>query len=588
MSGEAAGERSSAEAAASGRLGVLATWRQTPRQAKALLAGVFVNRLAGFLQVFLALYLTHRGYSPGQAGLALGVYAAGGILGTFAGGSLSDRLSARTATLISMLGSAVLIASIIYIGVYLLILLAVLLVSTVGQLYRPAAQSLITELAPPGQLVMVTAMYRLCLNLGTSVAPVIGVALVSVSYDLLFWGEALAALIYGLIALVALPRRADPAEATPAAATEPRPGYRALLADRRYLVFLGGFFLVCIVYCQYTAVLPLAIVRSGLSIWWYGAIVALNAVVVVTCEVAATKFVQSWPMRLAQLSGWSLLAIGYGIYAIALVPVFLILGTLLWTLSEIIAAPTTYAYPGLVAPARLRARYFGAMQSMFGLGFTLGPILGVELFNHVGQRWVWLWVAAVGVLATIVGRFGIRPSPAADSRSPVSRSSRRHPALRIAAGAGGVTSQEWQRLITLIAEFEPDSHTDFLDRTRQEVIGMAGYAEAWIEAYKTMTGPGLAADPLALRGLHRFADAAAAAAEHMAAAREEFAAYYRELRESAAAGKFASQDGRRLTGEIWPAPRRRAVLVTWGGQATRCACLRRTRRDFPRRVRCDR
>jgi predicted MFS family arabinose efflux permease len=310
-----------------------------------------------------------------------------------------------------MMGSAVLIASIIYLRVYLLILLAVLLVSTVGLLYRPAAQSLITELAPPGQLVMVTAMYRLCLNLGTTAAPLIGVALASVSYDLLFWAEALAAMTYGLIALLALPRRVRRAESSPQAARQPRPGYLAVFADWRYLVFLSAFLLVCIVYCQYTVVLPLAIVHAGLTIWWYGAIVTLNAVIVVTCEVVATKFVQSWPLRLTQLAGWSLLAIGYGIYAIGMVPVFLILGTLVWTLSEIIGAPTTYAYPGLIAPAQLRGRYFGAMQSMFGLGSAVGPILGVELFDHVGQR-VWLWVAAVAVLATVVGRIGVR-NPAA-------------------------------------------------------------------------------------------------------------------------------------------------------------------------------
>ncbi len=395
--------------AAPRRLGVLTTWRRTPRPAKALLAGVFVNRLAGFLQIFLVLFLTHRGYSASQAGIALGAYGAGGVAGTLAGGWLSDRLSARTATLISMMGSAVLIASILYLRIYLLILLAVLLVSAVGLLYRPAAQSLITELAPPGQLVMVTAMYRLCLNLGTTAAPLIGVALVSVSYDLLFWAEALAALTYGVIALTALPRRPRSARSPAEVSRESRPGYGALLADRRYLVFLAAFMLVCIVYSQYTASLPLAIVRAGLTLWWYGAVITLNAVIVVTCELVATKFVQSWPLWVTQLAGWSLLAIGYGIYSIAMVPVFLILGTLMWTVSEIIGAPTTYAYPGMVAPPRLRGRYFGAMQSTFGLGFTLGPILGVELFNHVGQQ-VWLWATAVAVVATLLGRVGMRRS----------------------------------------------------------------------------------------------------------------------------------------------------------------------------------
>jgi predicted MFS family arabinose efflux permease len=411
-----------APAEADGHLGVLATWRLTPTPAKALLAGVFVSKLAGFIQIFLVLFLTHRGFSAGRAGLALGLYGAGAVVGTIAGGWLSDRLSARTATLVSMLGSAVLIVSIIYLKYYPLLLLAVLLVSAVGQLYRPAAQSLITELTPPARLVMVTAMYRLCLNLGTTVAPLIGVALASVSYNLLFWGEALAALVYGVIAVFFLPRPAgttestvddsvesavDGAEPATPAAPQGRSGYLALLDDRRYLVYLLAFLLLCVVYCQYTAVLPLAVIGAGLSTWWYGAAITLNGAIVVTCEVAATKWVQTWPIRLVQVSGFALLAIGYGVYAIKMVPVFLILGTLIWTLSEIIGAPTVWAYPGVVAPAHLRGRYFGAMQSMYGLGSTLGPIAGVALYGHVGQRF-FLYAAAVAVVATVVGSIGMR------------------------------------------------------------------------------------------------------------------------------------------------------------------------------------
>jgi predicted MFS family arabinose efflux permease len=413
-----------------GHLGVLATWKHTPRQAKALLAGVFVSKLAGFLQIFLVLFLTHRGYSSGRAGFALGLYGAGAVIGTLAGGWLSDRLSARTATVISMVGSAVLLVAIVYLHNYPLILLAVLLISAVGQLYRPAAQSLITELTKPDRLVMVTAMYRLCLNLGTTVAPLIGVALASVSYNLLFWGEAMAAAVYSVIALTALPRRAatqtdtagaegadKTAAAEPDPARQPRSGYRAVLSDRRYLAFLLAFLLLSVVYGQYTAVLPLAVIHAGLSTWWYGSVITLNALVVVTCEVAATKFVQTWPIRLTQMSGFALLAIGYGVYAIKMIPVFLVLGTLIWTLSEIVGAPTVWAYPGVVAPEHLRGRYFGVMQSMYGLGSTLGPVLGVILFDHVGQRF-FVWAALVAVLATVIGQIGMR-GPARDAAAPV-------------------------------------------------------------------------------------------------------------------------------------------------------------------------
>ncbi|WP_328323483.1 MFS transporter [Kribbella sp. NBC_00382] len=418
MSDEVAGEATTGTPA---RPGVFETWRQTPREAKALLAGVFVSKLAAFLQIFLVLFLTHRGFSGSQAGWALGVYGAGAVLGTAIGGWLSDRLSPRSATVISMMGSAVLIASLIYIKYYPLILLAVLLVSAVGQFYRPAAQSMITQLTPPDKLVMVTAMYMLCVNLGTTVAPLIGVALAEISYNLLFWAEALAVLAFGVIALVALPKpdRSAAAAAAKAKAEEADPPIRGryidVLRDYRYSLFMVAFFLQAVVYVQYTAALPLAIKAAGQSIWWYGALITMNAVICATCQMIATKFVQGWPIRVVQLTGFTLVALGYAMYAIDMLPVFLILGTLFWTLSEIVGVPTMFAYPGMIAPPHLRGRYIGAMQTMFGLGATVGPVLGVLLFEHIGQR-VWIWMTLIEVVATVIGAIGIRraTAPGAD------------------------------------------------------------------------------------------------------------------------------------------------------------------------------
>jgi cyanate permease len=89
MSDGSAGKKASTDKPG-GSLGAIAIWRQTTPAAKALLVGVFVNRLGAFLQIFMVLFLTHKGFSASQAGLALGVYGAGTVIGSFAGGWLSD------------------------------------------------------------------------------------------------------------------------------------------------------------------------------------------------------------------------------------------------------------------------------------------------------------------------------------------------------------------------------------------------------------------------------------------------------------------------------------------------------------------
>src|SRR5262249_37993393 len=203
-------------------VGVVATLRDTTPAGRALLAGGFVNKRGPFIQGFLGLFLTARGFSGVQAGLALGGYGAGSVLGVLAGGALTDRLGPRRTILASMAGSAVLILAILYLPSYPGLLLAVTVVGAVGQAYRPASASLLSELTPAHQQVMIFAVYRLALNLGTTAAPLIGAGLVAVSYNLLFWAEAAAALGYAAIALLALPRPA-PAAAGPADAAEAAP-----------------------------------------------------------------------------------------------------------------------------------------------------------------------------------------------------------------------------------------------------------------------------------------------------------------------------------------------------------------------------
>jgi len=407
--------------------GVFVTLREAPRAVKALLFGGFISRLAAFIQIYMVLFLTDRGFSATQAGLALGMYGAGAVVGSLAGGSLSDRLGARAVTLISMGGSALLIVSILYAPTYAMILVAVFMVSTVGQFYRPAAQTMLTELTPRHRVVMITAMYRLGLNLGMTAAPLIGAALLAVSYNALFWGEAAAALIFGGIVMFALPKRAPKAvrvaarkaeaEAAKAAPSEGRSGYLAVFADWRYSVYLLAMLLTSIVYCQYTATLPLDIAAAGISLWWYGAAVSLNGLIVITCELAMTKVVQKWPIRLTALFGLGLVSVGYAIYAISPLPIWFMLGTLVWTLSEIIGGPTTFAYPALAAPERLRGRYIGAMQSVFGLGTAIGPVIGTLVWFQVGRS-VWLWAALLSAIATVAGLIGMRdPNKADESRA---------------------------------------------------------------------------------------------------------------------------------------------------------------------------
>ena len=403
---------------------VLTTWLEAPRAVKTVLLGVFVSRLSGFLNIFIVLYLVARGYSSQQAAFAIGAYGVGAVAGSLVGGAAADRLGARLATVISMSGTGLLTAALLVIHSYTPLLLAIGLVGTATQIYRPASAMLLSALVPSDRQVMIFAMYRFGLNLGATAAPLIGFGLYYLDrkhYGLLFLCEAAFAVMYAFVAGLTLPAR------TPGPDVQAEPevssgGYAAVLQDRRYLVYLVAFFLHTAVYVQYLSTLPLDVRKSGVPIIWYTLAVALNGLIVIAFELPLTKITQRWPARLTIAGGFLLIGCGVAFYGLPLGPVVVLGGTLIWSLGEIVGGPATFAYPAVVGPEHLRGRYLGSFQFMFGLGAAAGPVAGVWLLNRVGHS-AWLILASVSVVATLVSLVAVRPSenPAdeVEPRSPV-------------------------------------------------------------------------------------------------------------------------------------------------------------------------
>ncbi|MET7296829.1 MFS transporter [Streptomyces griseoloalbus] len=414
MSVEETAPGTEAEAAA----GIARTWREAPLPVKAVIAGIMVNRLGGFLQVFLVLFMVARGFPEVQAGFAVAAHGAGAVAGILLGGWLIGRIGVRLSIVASMALNAALTAAVLYASSYPVMLLLAAGTGAAGQVYRPASAELVSRLTGEQRRVMVFAMYRLATNIGTTAAPLIGAALLTHSYALLFWGEAAAALAVAVLGHLLLPadRPTGPARAAdgPPRRPEGTTGYRAVLRDRSFVLFLAAILGFSAVYTQYLSTLPLAVRAHGFDTLVYGVLVAVNGAIVIVCELAVTRKVQRWPARLAAIAG--ILAVGAGLtaYALPLGVAGLVAATVVWSVGEIIGSPTMTAYPALAAAPENRSRYLGASQAMFGVGSAVGPAAGVAAWALMGDT-VWLLCGAVAAFAAVAAYYGM---PAPERRSP--------------------------------------------------------------------------------------------------------------------------------------------------------------------------
>ncbi len=382
--------------------------RAMPPAAWVLFAGSFVNRLGTFVLPFLALYLTRAGHSVPQAGIAIACYGLGGLIAQVTGGLIADRIGRRNTIALSMFGAAV-----FTLGLWRATSLAAIYpitfaLATMAELYRPAAGALIADLLPAEQRVTAFTLYRLTVNVGWAFGLAIGGFLVDHSFALAFVGDAVTSATFGVIALIALPHGTRTARHEETHLPSVR---SSIVADRGFLLFLGGVLVTGIVYSQNVATLPLHVRDAGFAASTYGLLQALNGVLVVTLELV----VISWSQRFERFRMIALgeLLIGLGFMSLAVFSSLpgLVVFVLIWTLGEMIESPLASAVAADRAPERARGRYQSAYGSMFGIAWMVGPVLGTLAYALNPQA---LWIAC-GVLGAVAACLalaaGRRPVP---------------------------------------------------------------------------------------------------------------------------------------------------------------------------------
>ncbi|WP_329050332.1 MFS transporter [Amycolatopsis sp. NBC_01488] len=387
--------------------GVLAVLRRTPTPVRSLLAGVLVNQLGAFVQTFMVLYLVFRGFSVGQAGIAIAAYSVGSVLGGLVGGELVHRIGPRATITAAMSGSAVILALVPFFGrpgLFAALMAALLLAGLATQSYRPAAAVLLSELMPDADRVMGFSMMRIALNLGAALSPLIAAGLILLDWNLLLWFDAATALLYAVLAVRLLPDlrvgRETPAERGTRAA------YGILLRDGRFWFFLASVLIGSVIYVQYTVSLPLKITAEGHSAGLYSVVLVTASAVLILCELKITSYVTRWPGHVAATAGTVLMGLGVAGFGISGgSAVALVACTVVFVFGIMINGPTMFAYPSTF-PAAVKARYISAHQATFGLGMALGPLFGVAAWVALGNG-VWWLCGALGLVAALCALLGM-------------------------------------------------------------------------------------------------------------------------------------------------------------------------------------
>lgn len=389
--------------------------RSFPRTTWVLFAGTFVHRLASFVFPFLALYLTRRGLSISEAGLALTGYGIGGVTAQLAGGLLTDRVGRRNSIALSMIASAALVLLVLQARSTFAVVGVVILYAFFAELHRPASYALLADLTPPEHRMAAIAFYRLLVNLAFAIGLAVGGLVAARSFTWLFVVDAVSSATFGVISLLVLPhgtrtRRSEERELGGTARA-------AILADTGFLLVLAGIFASALIYAQTYSTFPIWIRDRGFDERLYGFLQGTNGFLVVAFELVVTAIALRHVRTRMIALGVLLTGLGFGAFAFLTSAAGMFFAVAIWSFGEMFDSPAVAAFAADRAPAHARGRYQSALGVTYGLAFTVGPIAGTTLYQVVPEG-VWYLCAALGVIGASLALAAERyPAPVRD-RSP--------------------------------------------------------------------------------------------------------------------------------------------------------------------------
>ncbi|MCA8943569.1 MAG: MFS transporter [Planctomycetes bacterium] len=374
-----------------------------PRATWLLAAITLVHRMGQMVLLFQTLYFKKvLGFDEAVIGSLLLCYGIGNAVGAYFGGWLCDRMSAVTVQ-----GAALAINGAALIALPLApdlppLFLLMALVGVAGTAFRPAASTLLVSTCPPARRAQAFAFFRLPINLGCGLGPLIGGELAEIDYRLVFWVEGGVCLLTAVLVSILLRGRVvAPVEEDVAPENDTRSPWR----DRLFLLLVFNTGMLAFIVVQwFTAGTLFLDEEFGMSEEEIGRVFALNPLLIVLFEMILVQSLGD-RKRLPWIagSGW-LVSASCFVLLLGVGWPFAVFSVTLWTVAEMMESPLTGAFVASRAGRANRGRYMGVYTLSYSLAHGIAPATAVWIYGELGPTALWTIAGVVAaILALAVG-----------------------------------------------------------------------------------------------------------------------------------------------------------------------------------------
>ena len=381
----------------------ISSYRGIPREIWLLSLVSLINRCGGLVIAFITLYFTSKlGFTLEEAGFIMGFFGVGALIGAYSGGWLTDKLGYYPVQFWSLVANGIVLLLMMVVQSFWLMCITVLVLSITADVFRPANSVAIAVYSNPETRTRSVSLYRMAVNLGWAIAPVLGGLLATLGWEWLFWVDGFTCIFAALALRYLLPeKKAEKHQETPAETNAPVK-YSDIFSDRLFMLFLGLTMVNALIFMQLIWIIPPFFKEVyGWSEARIGVMSALNGAIVFLVEMPLIFALEG------RRTGMYYVRIGLICYALAhlsfLLPGVALIGAIVYmifiSLGEIFVMPFSFNFAYGRANGQKAGRYMALYTMAYSVTNIVAPLFGTQIASKCGYHVLWMVVAGLSVVA---------------------------------------------------------------------------------------------------------------------------------------------------------------------------------------------
>jgi len=248
---------------------------------------------------------------------------------------------------------------------------------------------MVADLLPKEKQAEGFGILRVAFNLSAVIGPLLGGFIATQSYMLLFILDAVSSIITAVIVYTVIPetkpqKQDDKPEET---VVKTIIGYKEVLADWVFVLFLSVSAIVVLVYMQMNSTLSVFLRDvHGFPVQSFALLLSMNAAMVVLFQFWITRKISKYAPMKVMAFGTMFLMIGFGMYGFISEIYLFFIAMVIITVGEMIVYPIGQSTAASFAPEDKRGRYMAVYAFQWAIPNLFGVLAAGLIIENIGPK----------------------------------------------------------------------------------------------------------------------------------------------------------------------------------------------------------